>query len=241
MRALARPHRHKQQYLNDRQAFRRGVRFRGLAMEMQLIAWIAAGLVFTSFFMKTIVPLRAVAIVSNVVFIGYGLIGLRYGIFDKVLPILVLHTALLPLNIQRLREVKRTIREVQAVSRAHASLDFLVPYMTHETIRKGEWLFRKGDGADRLYLLRQGHIKLVELGKVVPPGAVFGEVGVFSESEARTSSAYCEEDCELFSLTGDKAVELFYQDPRFGFYIVRALARYVAEGAEGYVAMEPGR
>ena len=220
---------------------RLGVHSRGPVMEMQLIAWIAAVLVFISFFMKTIVPLRAVAIASNVVFIGYGLIGLRYGIFDKVLPILVLHMALLPLNIQRLREVKRSIREVKAVSRSHASLDFLVPYMSHETVRKGAWLFRKGDGADRLYLLKQGRVKLVELDKVVPPGAVFGEVGVFSESEARTSSAYCEEDCELFSLTGDRAVELFYQDPRFGFYIVRALARYVAEGTEGYVAMETNR
>jgi len=206
-------------------------------MDMQIIAWIAAGLVFTSFFMKTIVPLRSVAIASNVVFIGYGLLGLRYGIFDKVLPILILHVSLLPLNLLRLREVKRTIREVKSVSRAHASLDFLVPYMTSERFRKGEWLFRKGDQADRLYLLRSGRVDLVELEKVVPPGAVFGEVGVFSESEVRTSSARCTEDCELFSITGDKAVELFYQDPRFGFYIVRALARYVAEGADGYMPM----
>ena len=45
-------------------------------MEMQLLAWIASSLVFASFFMKTIMPLRAVAIASNVVFIGYALFGL---------------------------------------------------------------------------------------------------------------------------------------------------------------------
>ncbi len=39
-------------------------------MEMQIVAWIAAGLVFASFFMKTIVPLRAVAIASNLAFIA---------------------------------------------------------------------------------------------------------------------------------------------------------------------------
>jgi CRP-like cAMP-binding protein len=106
--------------------------------------------------------------------------------------------------------------------------------MASEQYRKGQWLFKKGDAADRLYLLKKGNLRLVEFDKVVPPGSVFGEVGVFSENEVRTSSAYCEEDCELFSITGEKAVELFYQDPRFGFYIVRALARYVSEGSNVY-------
>jgi CRP/FNR family transcriptional regulator, cyclic AMP receptor protein len=84
-------------------------------MDMQLVAWLAASLVFTSFFMKTIVPLRTVAIVSNMVFIGYALLGLHHGIFDKVLPILVLHLALLPLNTIRLNEVRRTIRSIRTM------------------------------------------------------------------------------------------------------------------------------
>ena len=199
-------------------------------MEMQIVAWIAAGLVFASFFMKTIVPLRRVAIASNVAFICYALMGISFGIFDKVLPILILHLALLPLNVMRLREVRNTIRSIQAMSREHASLDALVPYMKHERVKQGQWLFRKGDLADRLYVLKQGRIKLVELGKTLEAGAVFGEVGIFSENAIRTSSAYSEDDAELFSLTSQKAIELFYQDPRFGFYIVRALARYVSEG-----------
>ena len=85
-------------------------------MEMQLLAWIASSLVFASFFMKTIMPLRAVAIASNVVFIGYALMGLHFGVFDKVLPILILHLALLPLNVLRLREIQATIRGVKAAT-----------------------------------------------------------------------------------------------------------------------------
>lgn len=200
-------------------------------MEMQLVAWVAAGLVFASFFMKTIVPLRRVAIASNVVFIGYALMGISFGIFDKVLPILMLHLALLPLNVMRLREVRNTIRSIQTISREHASLDALIPYMKHESVKRGQWLFRKGDQADRLYVLKQGRIKLVELEKTLEAGAVFGEVGIFSDNALRTSSAFSDDDAELCSLTSEKAIELFYQDPRFGFYIVRALARYVSEGA----------
>lgn len=201
-------------------------------MEMQTVAWLAAGLVFMSFFMKTIVPLRTLAIASNVAFIGYALLGIHYGVFDKVLPILVLHLALLPLNILRLRQVKQTIHKVRAVSRANPSLEFLIPYMQREAVRQGEHLFRKGDEANRLFLLQKGRVVFTEIGKVAVAGDVFGEVGIFAENQQRTSSALCEEDCELFSITGEKAIELFYQDPSFGFFIVRALARYVAEGVD---------
>ena len=38
-------------------------------------AWLAAFLVFSSFFMKTIVPLRIIAVVSNAAFIVYALLG----------------------------------------------------------------------------------------------------------------------------------------------------------------------
>lgn len=201
-------------------------------MEMLIAAWVAAGLVFISFFMKTIVPLRRIAIASNVAFICYALMGISFGIFDKVLPILVLHVALLFLNFMRLKEIQNTIRSVQAMTREHASLDALIPYMKHESVRREQLLFKKGDLADRLYVLKRGRIKLVEFDKFLEAGDVFGEVGIFSESEVRTSSAFAEEDSELYSLTSEKAVELFYQDPRFGFYIVRALARYVSEGVD---------
>ena len=76
-------------------------------MDMEIAAWIASALVFTTFFMKTMVALRIIAIASNVAFIAYALLGLRYGIFEKILPILVLHALLLPLNVFRLFEMTR--------------------------------------------------------------------------------------------------------------------------------------
>ena len=57
--------------------------------------FLAAGLVFATFCMKRLVPLRAVAISSNLVFILYGYsAGLK--------PVLVLHLVLLPVNVFRL-------------------------------------------------------------------------------------------------------------------------------------------
>jgi hypothetical protein len=54
--------------------------------------WVAAVLVFSAFFMRTMIPLRIVAIASNVAFIAYALLGLRYGVFDRLYPILALHS-----------------------------------------------------------------------------------------------------------------------------------------------------
>ena len=195
-------------------------------MEMQVLAWIASSLVFASFFMKTIMPLRAVAIASNVVFIGYALFGLHFGIFDKVLPILILHLSLLPLNILRLREIRTTIRGVKAATSQAQSLESLIPYMKRESLRKGDVIFRKGDPANRVYFIRTGRVSLPELGKYLPAGEMFGEIGVFSDIAQRTLTAVCDEDCELFVITKEKVVELFYLEPSFGFFIARLLTRY---------------
>jgi hypothetical protein len=62
-----------------------------------LIGWIAASLVFAAFCAKRMVPLRALAIVSNIAFIGYGYL-------DALWPIVILHAVMLPMNVIRLRQ-----------------------------------------------------------------------------------------------------------------------------------------
>jgi hypothetical protein len=59
--------------------------------------YLAAGLVFLAFGMKEMVPLRIVAIFSNVAFVIYGL-GLH------LTPVWLLHGFLLPLNGWRLAQ-----------------------------------------------------------------------------------------------------------------------------------------
>jgi len=59
------------------------------------LGFLAAGLVLLTFCMKRLVPLRAMAITSNLAFILYGY---RAGIQ----PVLMLHLVLLPVNLIRL-------------------------------------------------------------------------------------------------------------------------------------------
>jgi hypothetical protein len=62
-----------------------------------VIGYAASTLVLTAFGMKNIIPLRVVAMCSNLVFIIYGL-GL------ELTPVWSLHAALLPMNAWRLVE-----------------------------------------------------------------------------------------------------------------------------------------
>jgi hypothetical protein len=65
-----------------------------------VFGYVASILVFGTFYMKRMMPLRLTAIASNLAFISYAW---AYGLT----PILVLHGALLPLNIVRLIELHR--------------------------------------------------------------------------------------------------------------------------------------
>jgi hypothetical protein len=62
-----------------------------------VLGYVAAGLVFATFCAQRMPLLRTLAIASNVAFIGYGFL-------DGLLPILILHSAMLPVNLRRCRQ-----------------------------------------------------------------------------------------------------------------------------------------
>ena len=64
---------------------------------VEALGFVAAGLVLATFCMRRLVPLRGMAIASNLAFILYGYIA-------GIGPVLVLHFILLPVNIIRLME-----------------------------------------------------------------------------------------------------------------------------------------
>jgi hypothetical protein len=80
------------------------------------IGYLASLLVLSTFYMKTMLPLRGVAIASNVAFMAYGLAG---GIY----PVFVLHVLLLPLNCLRLHQMRRLIRKVREASRGEMAAE----------------------------------------------------------------------------------------------------------------------
>ncbi len=88
------------------------------------------------------IPLRVVAIVSNVLFISYGIVG-GHG------PRFVLQVTLLPLDIHRLLAMRRLIRRAEEAVRTQSfNANWLQPYMKPELFRAGDIIFCTGDIAD---------------------------------------------------------------------------------------------
>jgi hypothetical protein len=63
------------------------------------VGFAAAGLVLATFCMRSMKPLRWVAIASNVAFIAYAYLG-------GLAPVLLLHALLLPVNVYRLVQLR---------------------------------------------------------------------------------------------------------------------------------------
>ncbi len=197
-------------------------------MEQQWIevaGYIASALVFLTFYMQTMIPLRVVAILSNVAFIVYG-----FG--ERLYPVLILHALLLPLNWFRLVQMRALIRSVRRATGTDLSLEWLLPFMRRHRCAKGDVLFRKGDHAKELYVVLSGSLRLVDVGATLGVGSVLGEIGIFAPMNDRMDTAICETDVELGVITHDKVLQLYRQNPKFGIYLIELVVRRLRENYE---------
>jgi len=69
-----------------------------------------------------------------------------------------------------------------------------IAFMSRENFRKGEYLFRMGDVAEKLFYIAKGVIRLPELNRFVKAGQVIGEMGIFAPDKQRIASSMAEED-----------------------------------------------
>jgi CRP/FNR family cyclic AMP-dependent transcriptional regulator len=185
---------------------------------------IAGGLVVAASFVRTMIPLRWLAVGSNVGFLVYGMLA-------PSLQLVALHSVLLPINLWRVAEMARLTRRVKAAAQSpDTSGHWLKPYMRSSRRRKGYVLFRKGDTADHLYMLVSGKVELQEIGVVIEPGRVFGEIAFFAPDRRRTFTARCIEPSQVLSIDESTVRQLYYQNPEFGFELVGLLAgRLIAD------------
>ena len=104
--------------------------------------------------------------------------------------------------------------------------------MKRRRLVAGEMLVRKGDKADKLYYLLDGELEVVELNKILTPGAIIGEIGVFAPKQTRTATVKCRVDCNVYELTEHKAKELYFQDRSFGFAVLQLIIARLVENNE---------
>lgn len=182
----------------------------------EIFGYIASALVFATFYMKTMTPLRLVAIASNVAFITYATI-------DGLAPIFILHVALLPLNVLRLLQLRDLAQQVERAAREDFSIQAIAPLMRRHAVRANETLFRIGEPADELYYVIDGVLFLPELQQEIVAGNFLGEFALFSDSGRRTATAVARTDCTLMALSRGAVFAALLQHPRLGIHLLRLI------------------
>ena len=180
--------------------------------------YLAAGLVFLTFYMKTMVPLRAIGICSNCAFIAYGYLGGLY-------PVLILHFILLPLNSFRLREMLQLTRHVRAAAQGDFSMDWVKPFASTRPAQTSEVLFHKGDAASDMFIVTSGRFRLVETGMEIECPGVVGEFAMLAPERRRTQTLECLEGGTLLQIGYGQVEQLFFQNPQFGFYFLKLITQ----------------
>src|ERR1700742_403646 len=191
----------------------------------ELLGYAAAACVFVTFYMKTMVPLRIAGIVSNFLFIGYGYAVDAY-------PVLILHLVLLPLNIVRLRQMLRLIKQIEEATRDDMNLNWVKPFSSTQVAAVGDVLFRRGDPASEMYFIVSGRFRVRELSVDLEAGEVFGELGFLNAGQARTATVECLASGELLRISYDHVMQLYVQDPKFGFYFLHLVDLGAKDGVD---------
>jgi len=179
-----------------------------------MLALVGAIFYVATLMVRTIVPLRVIGIISMVFFIGYGALAGAVATF-------LLYLLSLPINVIRLRQMLTLVKKAKLSAQGDLSMDWLRPFMTPRKYRKGDVLFHKGDVAKEMFLTITGKFLVAEIGIELPPGRIMGELGFIAPENRRTQTVKCIEDGEVLTITYDKLLELYFQNPEFGYYFLR--------------------
>ncbi len=177
-------------------------------------ALVGAGFYAATFLTPTMVPLRIFGIFSALFFVAYGVLGGAISTF-------LMYLLLLPINSLRLYQILKLVKKARVAAQGDLSMDWLKPFMDTRTYKKGEVLFRKGQVADEMLLIVTGKFLVSEIGVELAPGRIVGELGFVTANNKRTQSVECAEDGAVMTISYDRLLEVYFEQPDFGYYFLR--------------------
>jgi CRP/FNR family transcriptional regulator, cyclic AMP receptor protein len=192
---------------------------------IELWGFAAAGASLYAFYVRTIIPLRIAAIVANA-------LAMIYSVSKGTYPTFLLNAILLPLNFVRLRAMWGLVHEVDTAIKGDLNVEWLRPYMRPRNFQPGDFLMRKGDIATEAFYIVSGDVELVEIHKVVGPGTLLGEIGLFTPENRRTLSVRCKTEVHTATISYEQFKELYFQNPQFGFALLRLIVARLHGNAE---------
>ena len=197
-----------------------------------LFALIGAIFFVATLLTQTMVPLRVANMFGCAFFAGFGALAGNITTF-------LLYLLMLPINAFRLRQMLNLVKMARNATQGDTSMEWLKPFMTQRQYRKGDVLFKKDDVANEMFLTVTGKFLVKEINVELPPGRLMGELGFLSPDNKRTATVACLEDGHVLTITYEKLLEIYFQNPQFGYYFLVLTSQRLLENIarlEGIIA-----
>ena len=178
-----------------------------------MFALVGAIFLVATLLMQRMVPLRVANMIGCIFFTISGALSGSVATF-------LLYLLLLPVNAVRLRQLLKLVKKARNATQGDMSMEWLKPFMSERRYRRGDRLFRKGDAAAEMFLTVTGKFLVKEIGVEFPPGRFMGELGFLTPNNRRTATVECIEDGQVLTLTYERLLEIYFQNPQFGYYVL---------------------
>jgi hypothetical protein len=162
---------------------------------------------------QTMVPLR----VANMIGCAFFAV---FGVLSGAITTFLLYLLMIPVNAWRLRQMLALVKKARSATQGDTSMEWLRPFMTQRNYRKGDVLMKKGDAANEMLLTVTGRFRVIEINVELPPGNLMGELGFLTPDNRRTATIDCIEDGHVLFITYEKLLEIYFQNPQFGYYFL---------------------
>src|SRR5215472_7909304 len=197
-----------------------------------LFALIGAIFFVATLLTQTMVPLRVANMIGCAFFAGFGALAGNITTF-------LLYLFMVPINAYRLRQMLQLVKKARNATQGDTSMEWLKPFMTQRQYRKGDVLMKKGDAANEMLLTVTGRFRVIEINVELPPGRLMGELGFLTPDNRRTATIECIEDGRVLTISYEKLLEIYFQNPQFGYYFLVLTSQRLLENlarAEAVIA-----
>jgi CRP-like cAMP-binding protein len=199
-----------------------------------MFALVGAIFFVATLLMQTMVPLRVANMAGCTFFATSGALSGNVATF-------LLYLLLLPINAVRLHQMLKLVKKARNATQGDMSMEWLKPFMTGRRYRRGDTLFKKDDAAAEMFLTVTGKFLVEEIGVELPPGRLMGELGFLTLNNRRTGTVECLEDGQVLTITYERLLEIYFQNPQFGYYFLVLTSQRLLENIsrlEGIIAQQ---
>jgi CRP-like cAMP-binding protein len=199
-----------------------------------MFALVGAIFFVATLLMRTMIPLRVANMIGCSFFATFGALSGNITTF-------LMYLLMLPINAVRLRQMLKLVKKARDATQGDMSMEWLKPFMTERRYRQGDRLFKKGDAAAEMFLTVTGKFLVKEIGVELPPGRLMGELGFLTPNNRRTGTVECIEDGQVLSITYERLLEIYFQNPQFGYYFLVLTSQRLLENIarlEGVIAQQ---